>query len=465
MNIKELTIKSVQDGLKRGQFSIEELQKEFQSLAKKEDKELNSYLTIFKPRELFLPKGILYGVPIAVKDNILIRGTKTTAASKILENYTAPYNATVIKNLNDAGAWYLGKTNLDEFAMGASTENSAFGVTKNPHDKTRVAGGSSGGSAAAVAAGLAVCALGSDTGGSIRLPASFCGVVGFKPTYGRVSRYGLIAMASSFDQIGPITKNVYDAALIMNVIAGHDTLDSTTVPKAVPDYTSHLQTKLHNTKIGVPKEFFSHGLDEKVKKNIEKAIDQLKSLNAEVEEISLEYAKYAVPTYYILVPCEISANLSRYDGIKYGLSEKSDALLDVYRLSRAKGFGDEVRRRIMLGTYALSAGYFDAYYLKALKARSLIKQELDGVFNKFDAIVGPTSPTTAFKIGEKTKKPVDMYLSDIYTAIANIAGLPAISVPSGSVDNLPIGLQIMGRPFEEETVLRIAYALEQSNKQ
>lgn len=465
MSLKPLTIQSIQDGLKRDQFSVDELQKEFYSLAEKDD--LNSYISLFEPQELNLPKGILYGAPIAVKDNILIEGTKTTAASKILDNYIAPYSATAIKLLKDAGAWFLGKTNLDEFAMGASTENSAFGVTKNPHDKTRVAGGSSGGSAAAVASGLAVCALGSDTGGSIRQPASFCGVVGFKPSYGRVSRHGLIAMASSFDQIGPITKNVYDAALLMNVIAGLDPMDSTTSTKAAPDYTSFLQTKLHNTKVAVPKEFFSSGLDPGVSETINTAINNLKLLGAEVEEVNLPHSKYAVPAYYILVPSEVSSNLARYDGIKYGYSVTSDKrqaanLLEVYKKSRARGFGPEVQRRIMLGTFSLSSGYFDAYYLKALKVRALVKQDFDKVFEKFDVVVGPTTPTTAFKIGEKSGDPVSMYLADIYTAPANLAGLPAISVPCGKVGGLPVGLQIIGRQFEEETVLRVAYAYEQS---
>ncbi len=460
-DIKSLTIQTVQDGLKRGHFSVSELQKEFHDLIKKENKEINAYISFLEPRDN-LPRGMLFGVPIAVKDNILIEGAKTTAASKILENYIAPYSATVIKNLQDAGAWFLGKTNLDEFAMGASTENSAFGVTRNPHDRTRVAGGSSGGSAAAVASGLAVCALGSDTGGSIRQPASFCGIVGLKPTYGRVSRHGLIAMASSFDQIGPMTKNVYDAALMMNVIAGYDIMDSTSSPKAAPDYTSYLQTKLHNTKIGVPREFFSQGLDPQTGEIIKTAVNQLRLLGAEVEEINLPSVQYAVPAYYILVPSEVSANLARYDGIRYGLSVEGKDLLDTYRESRAQGFGKEAQRRIMLGTFALSAGYFDAYYLKALKVRALIKNDFDEAFKKCDVIVGPATPGAAFKIGEKTGDPISMYLADIYTALVNLAGLPAISVPCGKIDGLPVGLQIIGRAFEEETVLRVAYAYEQS---
>lgn len=464
MDVRSLTIQSVQDGLRRGHFSVEELQKEFYSLIKKENKELNAYISIFKPQDPDLPKGILYGVPIAVKDNILIEGAKTTAGSKILEDYIAPYNATAVKNLKDSGAWFLGKTNLDEFAMGASTEYSVFGVTKNPHDYLKVAGGSSGGSAAAVAAGLAVCALGSDTGGSIRQPASFCGVVGLKPSYGRVSRHGLVAMASSLDQIGPITKNVYDAALLMNIIAGHDPMDSTTSFKAAPDYTSFLQTKLANTKVGVPKEFFLERLDPQVGKMIEEAINQLKLAGAEVKEVSLPHAKYAVPTYYIIVPSEVSANLARYDGMKYGLHKDGPALLDVYTKTRAEGFGKEVQRRIMIGTFALSAGYFDAYYLKAMKVRALIKKDFDEAFKKVDVLVGPTAPTTAFEIGEKSDDPLSMYLADIYTAVVNLAGLPAISVPCGKINNMPVGFQIIGRQFEEETVLRAAYAYEQSQK-
>ena len=462
MDIKTFTIKSVQDGLKQGHFSIMELQKEFHSLIKRENKELNSYLSFFEPEHAEPPKGILFGVPIAIKDNILIEGVKATAASKILENYIAPYSATVIDRLKNSGVIFLGKTNLDEFAMGASTENSAFGVTKNPYDKTRVAGGSSGGSAAAVASGLAVCGLGSDTGGSIRQPASFCGVVGLKPSYGRVSRHGLMAMASSLDQIGPITKNVYDAALLMNVIAGHDPMDSTTSPKAVPDYTSYLQTKLHNLKIGIPKEFFSKGLDPQVGNLMEKSINQFKLLNAEIKEVSLPHVEYAVPIYYVLVSSEVSSNLARYDGIKYGLSKNADNLLDVYRKSRAEGLGKEVQRRIMLGTFALSSGYFDAYYMKAQKVRALIKKDFENIFNEVDVIIGPTTPTPAFKIGEKSDDPLAMYLADIYTAVVNLAGLPAISVPCGRIDGLPVGLQIIGRAFEEETVLRTAYAFEQS---
>ena len=464
MDAKSLTIRSIKNGLKEGLFSVKELQEEFYSLVKKENKKFNAFLTIFEPEKSELSNGSLSGVPIAIKDNILIEGTKTTAGSKILENYIAPYSATVIKKLQDSGAWFLGKTNLDEFAMGSSTENSAFGVTKNPIDEERVPGGSSGGSAAAVASGIAVCALGSDTGGSIRQPASFCGVVGLKPTYGRVSRYGLIAMASSFDQIGPITKNVYDAALMMNAISGHDPMDSTTSPKPSPDYTLGIEKDVSGLKVGVPREFFFEGLDSKIASVVKNAINQLEKSGAEIMEISLPNAQYSIPAYYILVPAEISANLARFDGIRYGFSEPAKELIDVYKISRVKGFGREVRRRIILGTYILSAGYFDAYYLKALKVRSLIKKDFDEAFKEVDVIVGPTSPTVAFKIGEKLNDPLSMYLSDIYTAVVNLAGLPAISIPCGKSDGLPVGFHIIGRPFDEQTIIRTAYSLERNLK-
>ncbi|PIR41250.1 MAG: Asp-tRNA(Asn)/Glu-tRNA(Gln) amidotransferase GatCAB subunit A [Candidatus Yanofskybacteria bacterium CG10_big_fil_rev_8_21_14_0_10_46_23] len=459
MELANLTIKRVQAGLSTGEFTATELQQELGDFARQKDKDLHAFLSFSDP-EAQIREGSLANVPIAVKDNILIAGGKTTAASKILENYVAPYDATAISRLRVAGAWFQGKTNLDEFAMGASTENSAFGATRNPHDPTRVAGGSSGGSAAAVASGQAVAALGSDTGGSIRLPASFCGVVGLKPTYGRVSRHGLIAMASSFDQIGPITKTVEDAAILLAIIAGQDELDATSALQPIEDYEVRLREGVVGKRIGVPTEFFAEGLDPAVAKVVKKAITELEALGARVGEITLPHTKYAVPTYYILVPSEVSANVARYDGIKYGLSVQSENLLDTYLDSRAQGFGAEVRRRIILGTYVLSSGYFEAYYAKAQKVRRLIKEDFDKAFENFDVIVGPTAPTPAFKIGEKSD-PVSMYLQDIYTAPASLAGIPAISIPCGQVEGLPVGLQIMGRQFDEATVLATAYAYEQ----
>jgi len=493
------TIKSIKEGLKKGEFSIEEIEKE--------NPKLNAYLSVFSnqgdanmparqsPMLKALAGGripandanILAGVPCAVKDNILIAGEKCTAGSKILKNYIASYDATVVSKLKKAGAVFLGKTNLDEFAMGSTGENSAFGPTLNPHDHKRVAGGSSSGSGAAVAADLAVFALGSDTGGSIRAPASFCGVVGLKPTYGLVSRYGLIAMASSFDQIGPITKNVEDAALVLNVIAGHDSL-----PRNVPDYTANLGKPIEGLKVGVPKEFLGEGLDPRVNNLVQKALSELESLGAHVDEISLPMTDYALAAYYIIVPAEVSANLARYDGIKYGHSaqEKAKSLLDVYLDSRAEGFGDEVKRRIMLGTYTLSAGYYDAYYIRAQKVRALIRQDFERIFEKYDVVVGPTMSSVAPKIGELSD-PLSLYMADMYTVQVNIAGLPAISVPCGFVDpvrssppqrpfgrasageisngvdgggiKLPAGLKIIGNYFDEAKILQVAYAIEKLN--
>lgn len=471
INAKKLTIKSARKGIEKKEFTADELRHEFLKLIEKEDPDLNSYIStldLLPTTNNQLPMTRLAGIPCAIKDNILIEGAKTTAASRILANYIAAYDATVIKKLKSAGAVFLGKTNLDEFAMGTTTENSAFGVTRNPHDHSRVAGGSSGGSAVAVAAGLAVYALGSDTGGSIRAPASFCGVVGLKPTYGRVSRHGLIAMASGFDQIGPITKNVEDAALVMNVIAGHDPLDSTTSSKEAPDYTRNLGKDIKGAKIAVAKEFFKEGLNPEVAGLVEKAIAKFQSLGAHVDYVSLPLTDYALAVYYILVPSEISANLARFDGIRYGhVSKGVQTLLETYTHSRADGLGAEPKRRIMLGTYVLSAGYYDAYYLKAQKVRTLVRQSFDKVFEKFDAIVGPTMPTVAPKIGE-LDTPLASYLADIYTVQANLTGLPAISVPCGNVGvnskDLPVGLQIMGKYFDEEKILQIAYAYEQSNQ-
>ena len=462
------TIKSVNEGLKKGEFSIEEIFNHYLVKIGAENKKLNAYLSTLNFEKDGIShgeRGELYGIPAAIKDNILIDGTVATAGSKILANYISAYDATVIAKLKKAGVQFLGKTNLDEFAMGSSTENSAFGPTKNPHDLERVPGGSSGGSAAAVAADLAVFALGSDTGGSIRQPACLCGVVGLKPTYGRVSRHGLIAMAPSLDQIGSLTKNVYDSALVLNAISGRDNFDSTTVGMEVLDFTKNLDKPVKGLRVGLPKEYFGDGLSPEVRQNIELGIKKLEELGCQMVNISLPNSEHALATYYIIMPSEISSNLARFDGIRYGHSSKTgQTLLDVYQKSRAEGFGHETKRRIMLGTYALSSGYYDAYYLKAQKVRALIRKDFDDAFRKVEVIVGPTSPTTAFKIGEKSTDPLSMYLSDIYTVSVNLAGLPGISIPCGNgVDSgLPVGFQIIGKPFDEETILRVAHQLEQS---
>ncbi|MBI2674746.1 MAG: Asp-tRNA(Asn)/Glu-tRNA(Gln) amidotransferase subunit GatA [Candidatus Yanofskybacteria bacterium] len=490
MNEVNYTIRDIQEGLQKKSFSAEEIFSHYQKKIDKDNKKLNAYLSTFDLQPTtHNPQQSLAAVPCAIKDNILVDGTICTASSKILKNYVSAYDATVIKKLKSAGASFLGKTNMDEFAMGTSTENSAFGPTKNPHDLTRVPGGSSGGSAAAVAADLAVFALGSDTGGSIRQPAAFCGVVGLKPTYGRVSRHGLIAMASSLDQIGPLTKNVYDAASVLNILAGHDQFDSTTANKNIPDFTENLSKDIKGLKVGVPKEFFTapsvassrtppkpsateregrgEGLSAEVEEKVRSTISKLEGLGCKIEEITLPNFEYALATYYMIVPSEISANLSRFDGIRYGHSAGSASMLiDTYFESRAEGFGQEPKRRIMLGAYALSSGYYDAYYLKAQKVRRLIKNDFDSAFEKVDIIVGPVSPTTAFKIGEKSSDPLALYLEDIYTVPVNLAGLPGISVPcgNGKDSGLPVGFQMIGRSFDEETLLRVAYQLEQGLK-
>jgi aspartyl-tRNA(Asn)/glutamyl-tRNA(Gln) amidotransferase subunit A len=406
----------------------------------------------------------LTGIPTLIKDVICTKGIRTTCSSKMLENFVPPYDATVIEKLKAQKAVIVGKTNMDEFAMGSSTEHSAFFPTHNPWDLSRVPGGSSGGSAAAVAAAETIYALGSDTGGSIRQPAGFCNVVGLKPTYGRVSRFGLVAFASSLDQIGPITKDVTDCALVMNVIAGYDPGDSTSVPYPVPDYTQQLIPDIRGLKIGIPKEYLVAGVQNEVRAALRAAINKLQELGAEIDwEVSLPHTKYALAAYYILAPSEASANLARYDGVRYGFSERDASnVIETTERTRQFGFGPEVKRRIMLGTYALSAGYYDAYYLKAQKVRTLIKQEFDQAFEKYDALVTPTSPTVPFKLGEKLEDPMQMYLSDVCTLPINIAGIPAISIPAGFTDDLPIGMQIMGKPFSEEILLRIAFAHEQA---
>ena len=468
------TILDTAAALKKREFSAEELTKHYLEAIEGGNKNINAYLEVYEDaikQARQMDKKIstgsaespLAGIPIAVKDNILIRERRATAGSKILENYIASYDATVIQKLKESGVIFLGKTNLDEFAMGSSTENSAFGPTKNPHDNSRVPGGSSGGSAAAVSSGLCVAALGSDTGGSIRQPASFCGAVGLKPTYGSVSRFGLIAMASSLDQIGPLTRNVADARIIFEAIRGKDPLDSTTVESKLQTPNSKLQTPIV---VGVPKEYFSSGLDPEVEKITRAAIKKCADAGAEIKEIDLPHAEYALAAYYIVMPAEVSANLARFDGIRYGHSAiGAQNLLEVYEKSRAEGFGPESKRRIMLGTYILSHGYYDAYYLKAQKVRRLIKADFEKVFQEVDFIVGPTAPTPAFKFGEKTDDPLQMYLADIYTVAVNLAGLPAISVPAGQVElegkKLPVGFQIIGKWFDEDALLDFAEKIEE----
>lgn len=474
MELHKLTaqelIKLIQKGEVRPHEIIIDVYKRIQSV---EDK-VKAYLTIVPEHAYNMAKlaenaifcgkkPTLCGIPVAVKDNICTKGILTTCASKILYNFYPPYESTVTSRLLENYYILIGKTNMDEFAMGSSTENSGFKITRNPWDLERVPGGSSGGSAAAVAADECIAALGSDTGGSIRQPASFCGVVGLKPTYGRVSRYGLVAFASSLDQIGPITKCVADAAILMNVIAGHDPMDSTSAPIEKPDFTEYLGQDVKGIKIGIPKEYFIEGMDKEVEERIKEAILQLESLGCIPIEISLPHTEYAIATYYIIATSEASSNLARYDGVKYGLRARGQDLLQMYMKTRSEGFGSEVKRRIMLGTYSLSAGYYDAYYKKALQVRTLIKRDFEEAFKQVDYIVTPTSPTAAFKIGEKIDDPLQMYLSDIFTISVNLAGIPALSIPCGfTSQGLPVGLQIMGKPFDEAGLLQVAYAYEQS---
>jgi aspartyl-tRNA(Asn)/glutamyl-tRNA(Gln) amidotransferase subunit A len=460
--------------------SLELTEAVFQQIEKVEDK-VGAYLTLDKEEALRQARLAderiknqreltpLTGIPIAIKDNLCTQGVTTTCASKILSHYLPPYDATVVARLKAAGAVVVGKTNLDEFAMGSSTENSAFKVTHNPWDLKAVPGGSSGGSAAAVAADETILALGSDTGGSIRQPASFCGVVGLKPTYGRVSRYGLVAFASSLDQIGPLTKDVTDCALLMNAIAGQDQKDSTSVDLPVPDYRKALIDNVKKIRVGVIKELMGEGINNEVKKSIQQAADTFSHLGAQVCEVSLPSFEYAVATYYLIATAEASSNLARYDGVKFGYRTKgAKDLLSLYRQTRREGFGPEVKRRIFLGTYVLSAGYYDAYYLKALKVRTLIKEDFEKALKKCDVLISPVCPTTAFKIGEKISDPLSMYLSDIATIPVNLAGLPAISIPCGFSDGLattvalPIGLQIIGKAFAEEILLQVAFSFEQN---
>jgi aspartyl-tRNA(Asn)/glutamyl-tRNA(Gln) amidotransferase subunit A len=406
--------------------------------------------------------GPLTGIPIALKDILVTTDAPTTAASKILEGYVSPYDGTVVARLREQGAVFLGKTNTDEFAMGSSTENSAFGPTFNPWDTSRVPGGSSGGSAASVAAREAVISLGSDTGGSIRQPAGFCGVVGLKPTYGRVSRYGLIAFASSLDQIGPFSRTVEDSAIMLNAIAGHDPFDSTSVPGDVPDFRAGFRRDLKGVRVGIAREYSVSGMEPGVTDAVSASIKQLEDLGADLVEISLPHTEYALATYYITAPAEASANLSRFDGVKYGLRIDQGTLQETYRKTRGEGFGAEVKRRIMLGTYALSSGYYDAYYVKAQKVRTLIKQDFDEAFKQVDVIAGPTSPTVAFGVGSRTNDPYQMYLADVFTIPANMAGIPGIALPCGFSDGLPVSLQLLGKAFDEQTLLGVAHAYEQA---
>jgi aspartyl-tRNA(Asn)/glutamyl-tRNA(Gln) amidotransferase subunit A len=459
----------------RKSFSSLELTKSFYRWIKKVDSKVAAYLTLTEEEayeqaqqadvRIATGEGIteLTGIPLALKDILCTKSMRTTCGSKILEHFHPPYDATSVRRLRESGAVFLGKVNMDEFAMGSSTENSGFGITRNPWDYNRIPGGSSGGSAAAVAADECIASLGSDTGGSVRQPAACCGVVGLKPTYGRVSRFGLVAFASSLDQIGPITKDITDCAILMNSISGHDANDSTSVDVEVPDYKRTLINDVRGMKLGIPKEYFVEGMDRDVERAVWEAIKLLEQWGASIKEVSLPHTEYAVATYYIICTAEASSNLARYDGVKYGHRARGyDGLIDMYAKTRAEGFGPEVKRRIMLGTYVLSAGYYDAYYRKAQQVRTLIQGDFDRAFEEYDALLTPTSPTPAFMIGEKVKDPLQMYLSDVFTIPVNLAGLPGISIPCGfSSGGLPIGLQIIGKHFDEERILRVAYTYEQ----
>ncbi len=473
MDLNLLSVASTHTAIQERQITASTLVSEFYRKINAEDGEIHSYLAVCEERARAKAAEIdrladrgdtlppLAGVPIAIKDMIVTRGVRTTAGSKILADFLPPYDCTAVARLDAAGAIILGKTNCDEFAMGSSNENSAYGPVRNPRDRSRVPGGSSGGSAAAVAAGTAVAALGSDTGGSIRQPAAFCGVVGLKPTYGRVSRYGLIAFASSLDHIGPLTRTVKDAAMILQHIAGRDPLDSTSSDLPVPDYPAEIDQPVKGMRLGVPKEYFGEGLDPDVRSAVEAAIQKLGSIGCEVVPLSMPHTPYAIPAYYLIATAEASSNLARYDGVRYGCRAAGPTLSSMYRRTRDEGFGAEVKRRIMLGTYALSAGYYDAYYLKAQRVRTLLKQDFDEAFQRVDAIVTPTTPTPAFRLGEKTDDPLAMYLADIYTVTGDLAGVPGISVPCGeSKSGLPIGLQLFTRHFDEARLLRLAHAYE-----
>jgi aspartyl-tRNA(Asn)/glutamyl-tRNA(Gln) amidotransferase subunit A len=470
----ELTIHEAALLISQGKLSPVELVKSILEKIDRLNSAINAYVTVVPDMAVLMAqeteklirkemRKAISGIPLAIKDNICTRGVRTTCSSKILENFIPPYESTVTERLLQSGYVLPGKTNLDEFAMGSSTENSAFGVTKNPWDITTIPGGSSGGSAAAVASHMCIGALGSDTGGSIRQPASFCGVVGLKPTYGRVSRFGLVAFASSLDQIGPLTKDVHDSAFLLNIIAGHDPRDSTSAPVEVPDFTKVLGKEIKGMKIGIPREYFAQGIDKEVEDSVKSAIQVLESQGAMPVDISLPHTNYGIATYYILATSEASSNLARYDGVKYGVRVDEKNLSEMYFHTRGSKFGQEVKRRIMLGTYALSSGYYDAYYKKAQQVRTLFMKDFQKAFTEVDIIVTPTSPTAAFKTGEKISDPLTMYMSDIYTLSVNLAGLPAISVPCGfTTTNLPVGLQLIGRHFDEETIFKTAYVFEQA---
>lgn len=475
MEITGLTVHELQEKLNSKELTITEITKAYVNRIEEKENDVQAFVTILAEDALKQAeqiqekvekgeiKGKLAGIPIGIKDNMCTKGVKTTCSSKMLENFVAPYDATVIEKLNDENMIDLGKLNMDEFAMGGSTEYSYFKKTKNPWNLNKVPGGSSGGSAAAVAANLVPWALGSDTGGSIRQPSSFCGVVGLKPTYGLVSRYGLVAFASSLDQIGPITKDVRDSAMLLNIIAGHDEKDTTSSDRPKVDYTKALKNDVKGLKIGVPREFFGDGINEEVKASLESAIEKYKELGAEVEEFSLDIAQYSLATYYIIACAEASSNLGRFDGIRYTYrTPEFKNLRELYKKSRSEGFGSEVKRRIILGTYVLSSGYYDAYYKKAQKVRTLVMNEFNKGFEKYDVILTPTSPTVAFDIGSKSDNPLEMYLADICTVSVNIAGLPGISIPCGvDKEGMPIGMQLIGNKFCEETILNAAYTFEQ----
>jgi len=485
LDVSRWTIEDVREALRSGQASAREICSATFARIAQENPNNNAFLTLTEERAMARaaeldreiarqmasgePLPALAGVPVAVKDVIHAEGVRTTCASKILGDFTAPYAATAVERLEAAGAILVGKTNCDEFAMGSSNENSAFGAVRNPHDPERVPGGSSGGSAAAVAAGMCVAALGSDTGGSIRQPASFCGVVGVLPTYGRVSRYGLVAYASSLDHIGPFARTVKDAAIVLAVIAGRDALDSTSAAVAVPDYAAEIEQPVRGFKIGVPREYFAQGLSSEVRAQVESGLSVLRALGCELVDITLPHTEYAVACYYIIATAEASSNLARYDGVRYGSRAQAGSLSEMYRKTREHGFGAEVKRRIMLGTYVLSAGYYEAYYRKAQKVRALVARDFERAFESVDAIATPTAPTPAFRLGEKTADPIEMYLSDIYTITGNLAGIPGVSVPCGTVaapggassgKKLPVGLQLLGRHFDESRLFRVAHQFE-----
>ncbi len=458
MKIRDLSITEIKQGLKERDFSSTELVNTYLKEIEKRNPQINAFITVCKKEALVQAEKAdklikedkdkpLLGIPIAIKDNFLTKGVKTTAASKVLGDYIPVYDATAVKKLKEAGAIVLGKTNMDAWAHGSSGETSDFGLTRNPWNKNLVPGGSGSGSAAAVSSGMAIAATGTDTGGSVRLPASFCNLVGLKPTYGRVSRYGIVAMASSLDAIGHLTKTVSDSAFLLNITAGQDKFDATTSKRPVVDYLKDIKKDVKNLRLAIPKEYFEKGLDEKIEKKLKEAISEFKKMGVKIEEVSLPHTQYALAVYYIIQPAEVSSNLARYDAIRYGLSRDH--------------FADEAKRRIMLGTFSLSSGYWEAYYLKAMQVRTLIKEDFDRVFEKVDAILAPVSPTLPFRIGEKINDPLKMYLSDIYTATANLAGIPGISVPAGFVDNIPVGIQILGPQFSEDLLFRLAYRYEQ----